>query len=181
MAENVIIMNGKKRRQRIDIFSITDTNEILVALVGYDGYPELPGGGVDAGESLINAGMRELAEEAGWLATDPCILELEGDWVFKGKDDGWFNRDNWNEEENIALVCTAIRFEPTKAYGSEGDHFSFVLLPIEELIKTLEVYLTGNCTERRKLNALFRITVLKKLLVNNSASIKNSPIWAKWK
>jgi len=180
MAENAIIINGKKRRQRVEVFAVNKDDMILVAEKGYTAYPELPGGGVDIGESLVSAGMRELAEEAGWLAIDPKVMELPDQYIFSGKDDGWFNRDNWNEEENIAIVCTAIRFEPTKAYGSEDDHLQFTLIPIKKLIKNIEEFLLSDCTERKKVNATFRLAILKKILLDNSEQIKNSPTWTSW-
>lgn len=178
MAEKIIMVEGKRRRQRVEVFALGEDNTILTSLKGPGIFPELPGGGVDDSDSFINAAMRELAEEAGWVAKDYSVMAVSGDWVFKGSDDPWFNKDGWNEEENIAVVCNVIAFHPDEQYGSEKDHHVFNLIPINELIKQTNLSINKDMSRRKSLTALHRLAVLKELLSNELC--KDKPSCLKW-
>jgi 8-oxo-dGTP pyrophosphatase MutT (NUDIX family) len=180
MTENVININGKKRRQRVEVFAIGKNNTVLVSLKGVGNYPELPGGGVDVGESLTAAGIRELEEESGWLAERPYQMNIPGNWIFRGKDDGWFNRDGWDEEENVAIVCDAIRFAPTDKYGSENDHHVFTLVAINKVIAETKKSITTATSERRRIAAEFRVKILTKVVENSIEEVLNKPQWTNW-
>lgn len=179
MAEKCDIIDGKRRRYRVEVFVLGDNNTILASLKGLGNYPELPGGGLDEGESLTEAGLRETREEAGWSAIAPTVLDVPGNWLFAGSDDAWFNRCGWNEEQQLAVVCTADMFAPTHEYGSEGDSHEFDLVPIPELIAHTEEMLKNELTPRRRFLALFRLAALKRIS-ERTLVIESYPNWKKW-
>lgn len=171
MSEKITLIGGTRRRSRVEVFALGPNNTILVSSKGMGNYPELPGGGVDEDESDESAGIRELEEEAGWLAVDPYVLNVMGDWVYRGKDDPWYNKDGWDEEENIAVICKAVRFAPDESYGSENDHHYFKLIPIDDLYKETEVSINSDCSKRRVLAARFRMMVL--IALKNKVAIES--------
>ncbi|MGL4406472.1 MAG: NUDIX domain-containing protein [Notoacmeibacter sp.] len=57
---------------RVMLFN--DRGEICLIKHGYVAGWQLPGGGVDAGETIETAAVRELAEEAGFKPTGPISL-----------------------------------------------------------------------------------------------------------
>jgi 8-oxo-dGTP pyrophosphatase MutT (NUDIX family) len=176
MTEKATIVGGKKRRHRVEVFAIGPNNTILALSKGYNELPEFPGGGVDIGESNSEAGKREADEESGWRTAQHVVIDV-GDYVFQGKDCPWFNKDGWQEEENIAVMCKAIKFDPSPAYGSENDANEFRLYPINQIIDETEKFSTREgVTDRKRLLAQFRLEVFKRIL----SLSKDKPIWCNW-
>jgi len=174
--EKVSYVNNKKRRHRVAIFALGPNNTILASMSGYGGGPELPGGAVDKNESNVAAGLREVAEESGWECSGAFELTLQGDWTFKGKDDGWFNSDGWQEEENIPIICNAIDFKPTTAYDSAHDALVFKLEPIDKVIAGIEKITAEGISERYTNKNKFILYVLGYIL----DMAKTKPNWMSW-
>ncbi len=87
----------------VRIAPISPAGEVLLVEHTYLPGWYLPGGGVDAGETLAEAGARELAEEVGLSALTPPEL-VRMDAVFKhGKSD------------HVALLVTTVAGEPRVA------------------------------------------------------------------
>ena len=164
--EKATYFNGTKRRYRVEVFALGPDNTILACPNGWVEFPDLPGGGVDKNETPELAGMRELREESGWLADNFKYLNIPGEWIFRGQDDPWFNKDGWNEEVYIPVICNAINFAPCELYGSEGDALEFKLLPIEQIKKETEDALNEGLSTRKQIMMKFRLAVFKELESN---------------
>lgn len=93
-------------------------DEVMLVQHSYSPGWILPGGGVERGETLVEAAIREAREEAGLIADGP--LELHGifsnDAVFRGDHVACFvmrafSQANWSPD----LEISAARFFPVKA------------------------------------------------------------------
>ena len=54
----------------VRVLLVNDRGEICVVKSEKYGYMQLPGGGIEAGESIVEALKRETEEETGWLISD---------------------------------------------------------------------------------------------------------------
>lgn len=88
---------------------------------------QLPGGGIDPGESPLTALHREVHEETGWRITAPRRLGAFRRFVFMPEYDLWAEK-----------ICTVYLARPTQRAGPPTDpaHETLVL-PINEAIATL--------------------------------------------
>lgn len=171
--EQVFFIDGKRRRMRVDVFVLGHDNTVLVGLS--NGFLDVPGGGIDIGETPIQAGMRELAEEAGWTAVDFFPIEVQDTGLFNGIEKA-FQDWGWDEEQTLAVGCRAVKFNPTEQYGIEKDHLHFNLVPITTVIEDIEKQLLTDCPERVKVFLRYRLKVLWKILSIRS----NEPVWFNW-
>lgn len=178
--EEVILINGKRRRNRVEVFAFCD-NKLLAYSHGVNSYLELPGGGVNEGESIVDAGLRELAEEAGWPATDAKILSISGDSLFVENENSWLKQHGIDEEINSAITCNVKEFRPTEVYGSENDSYQYTLLPVDQVInETINTFQTTT-DKRGKFIAKFRLNVLQHLLkVKINYTLEHIPNYYKW-
>ncbi|MGR3712501.1 MAG: NUDIX hydrolase [Shimia sp.] len=100
-------------------------------LVTYQGAPhdefQLPGGGIDAGESPLVALHREVFEETGWGMTAPRRVGAFRRFTFMPEYDLWAEK-----------LCTIYLARPTRRLGlpSEPDHQA-VWMPAEVAVKAL--------------------------------------------
>lgn len=78
-----------------------DTGEICVIKSEKYGYMQLPGGGIDDGENIIEALCRETEEETGFLIKDIKPLG----YTLEKREDA---RNNHNWDQDISFVFTAI-------------------------------------------------------------------------
>ena len=83
---------------------------------------QLPGGGIDPGESPLQALHREVMEETGWRISRPRRLGAFRRFVFMPEYDIWAEK-----------VCHIFLARPTRqtAEPSEPDHATLVLSPSE--------------------------------------------------
>lgn len=163
MTEMVTYVKDKKRRCRVEVFALGPGATALMASKGARALPYVPGGGIDEGESVIEAASRELQEESGWLAVNHRALPVPGEWVFKGTSDAWFKECGWEEEHNAASTCEAVRFAPNEKYGSEGDGDVFTLRPLEQLFDETQAALPY-LFPRLRFMAVFRLAALEVLM-----------------
>jgi 8-oxo-dGTP pyrophosphatase MutT (NUDIX family) len=161
--EYATYQNGLKFRHRVETYAMQGSS-ILAISKGARSLPEMPGGGLDAGESIEVAGLRELMEEAGWAGTNPRQVEMDGSWVCDVTNDLWLAEAGWSREVQYAVACEVTGFAPTAQYGSENDHLTFTLLPAEKVFDETHAFLfhTAN-TPRKILQAQFRLRVLEIL------------------
>ncbi|WP_270725325.1 NUDIX hydrolase [Shimia sp. Alg240-R146] len=100
-------------------------------LVTYQGAPhdefQLPGGGIDAGESPVSALHREVYEETGYSMASPRRLGAFRRFTFMPEYDKWAEK-----------LCTIYAARPARRLGPppETDHMA-VWMPIEVATKAL--------------------------------------------
>lgn len=83
---------------------------------------QLPGGGIDPGESQIQALHREVREEIGWCISNPRRLGAFRTFIFIPE------YDLWAEKLCHVYVARPV-YQVTQP--TEADHFTLVLDPIE--------------------------------------------------
>ncbi|MEO1549147.1 MAG: NUDIX domain-containing protein [Pseudomonadota bacterium] len=83
---------------------------------------QLPGGGIDPGEHMLPALMREIYEETGWRAAPLRVL-------------GWYQRYTYMPEYDLYArkLCHIVLCRAAYALGppSEAGHRALVLPPLE--------------------------------------------------
>ena len=92
----------------VRILLFNDKNEICVVKSDKYGYMQLPGGGIEKDESIIEALKREIVEETGWLIFD---IKPIGYTIEKREDKR--NTHPWGK--CVSYVFTAI---PTNEVGT---------------------------------------------------------------
>jgi 8-oxo-dGTP diphosphatase len=94
---------------------------LLTRQLGSDEALQLPGGGIDPGESPIAALHREVFEETGWSITKPRRIGAFRRFVFMPEYDRWAEK-----------VCTIYIARPVRPLGApiEPDHVAEIV-PVE--------------------------------------------------
>lgn len=116
----VILLNGK--------------NEICVIRSKKYGYMQIPGGGIEDGESIIEALRRETEEETGFLIKDVVPIG----YTLEKREDV---RNNYNWDQNISFVFTALS---DKAVGTKymedelAEGFEPIWIKLEDFIAKQE-------------------------------------------
>lgn len=176
-AEEIFKRDGKRRRIRVEVLAFGENNTILAGKLKttHGVFYDLPGGGIDAGETVVQAGLRELAEEAGWLVKDVHKLNTSKSFVFDG-DTPWLKKKGFDQEETRYIVAKPIKFSPDEQYGKEGDNLDFSLVPIDEFIEDM-LWNIEKCPKPNVKAFLgFRMVALK--LLRNLE--KGKPLWLEW-
>lgn len=89
---------------------------------------QLPGGGIDPGESPLQALHREVLEETGWSIAHPQRVGVFRHFVFMPEYDLWAEK-----------ICTVYAAHPVRQMQppSEPDHFT-VILPVLDALDALQ-------------------------------------------
>ncbi|KPU84801.1 NUDIX hydrolase [Marinosulfonomonas sp. PRT-SC04] len=109
------IVSGKRYKVRAGVYAILPLAGDL--LVTYQAKPapefQLPGGGVDPGESPLHALHREVIEETGWKIATPRKLGVFRKFTYMPEYDLWAEK-----------ICHIYLARPVRALGypSEQDH-----------------------------------------------------------
>jgi len=192
--EHFELIDGKKRRTRVEVFALTEDNMILVAKLPPDNLPCLPGGGVDKDEIVLAAAVRETAEEAGWVITDPRVCAPSGlSTLYIVDEQGWLRSIGIEEELQVAVVAKAKEFAPDNRYASEGDGMVFEKWTIDELIEKTYKAINDGLGSHWAFVYHFRIEILKQIKITQrvEAGLKKihaleshhqpkEPNWTKW-
>jgi 8-oxo-dGTP pyrophosphatase MutT (NUDIX family) len=179
--ENKLIIDGRTRRQRVEVFALGENGTMLAFSHGVNSYMELPGGGVNEGETILQAGMRELAEESGWTATEPKILSVPGDCVFVEDENSWLKQNGYDEEESLAIVCHVNDFKPGQKFGSEGDALNYDLMSFNRVIEETRNTLNNTTDKRGKYIAAYRLKAMDQLYKLSLRLDTQSKIyWKNW-
>lgn len=82
---------GQAYRNRIGVYAIIERNGAFLLTEQADPGPEiqLPGGGVDPGESPVRALHREVMEETGWRIGEPLRLGAYQRYAYMPEYDLW--------------------------------------------------------------------------------------------
>ncbi|MEM6306369.1 MAG: NUDIX hydrolase [Pseudomonadota bacterium] len=106
---------GQTYVRRPGVYAILPKNDsILATYQGGDHHEyQLPGGGIDPGESPLQALYREVLEETGWRITHPRVLGRYKRYTYMPEYDLWAEK-----------ICTIYTATPTYqiAEPTEPDH-----------------------------------------------------------
>ena len=174
--EITVTSTGDKIRHRAIAIVLDRAGNVLVDMDGWMHCPEFPGGGVDAGETILNAAIRELMEEAGWIATDGYVYSCPGDWMYRVAPADIKDIHTWNCEDNNVVIFKAGEFKPTHAFGSEGDALKCKMVSIGEVATALKRRLAGGVQARHRIKNELILKVLEEILSNKTSE----PKWSKW-
>lgn len=107
---------GLRIRRAVRAILLTPDSSILLARLEFSSGPlwALPGGGLDPGESHVDALHRELHEEVGMVATDLGPHVWTRLFVIPFEDGTWDG-----QEDRYHLVPVPDRFEPKPAMSWE--------------------------------------------------------------
>ncbi len=153
-------MSEPNIRQRVDAL-IVENRSILVCRTpnGFD----YPGGGVDEGESIIEAAVRECMEESGFRLIEPKLITLPQRYMADVQSDP-FLRDNGYTHEVYYSVYGRNGGFNDRLYDIEGDAGIYFYVPIKTLrenFEALRAYSRGN--DRRAVMLAHRCDVLDAL------------------
>ena len=127
-------VNGQRYKNRPGVYAVLPRNGKL--LLTYQGDPhfevQLPGGGIDPGESPLQALHREVFEETGWRIAKPRKLGAFRRFVFMPEYDMWAEK-----------LCHIYLAYPVRPHGPprEKGHMPLWLSPAEAIT---ELYNDGD-------------------------------------
>lgn len=178
--EHIELINGKRRRTRIDVLAISvDGMRVLVQYNQQKDIYDFPGGGLDKNDTIGQTAIREAAEEAGWVCTNPIEMNVSSCTLFKDADDRYYHEQGWDEELQVPVLCNAIQYQPRSAYNSEADAGVFELKLINEVLAGCQRELERVDTKlRRKIQLQIRIEILAKQF--DSIKETKSTAYLKW-
>lgn len=118
------VVAGKRYVMRPGAYAILPLGRNLLLTYQEEPTPEfqLPGGGIDAGESAIQALHREVFEETGWRIASPRKIGVFRRFTYMPEYDLW--------AEKLCHIYTA---RPVRVLGppSEAGHMAVWMKPIE--------------------------------------------------
>jgi len=132
---------GKRYKTRPGVYAILPRNGRL--LLTYQGDPhfevQLPGGGIDPGESPIHALHREVMEETGWTIGRPQRVGAFRRFTYMPEYDMWAEK-----------ICTIYVARPSHCIGPpiEQDHIPFWASPedaVAELYNAGDAHFVTTC------------------------------------
>jgi 8-oxo-dGTP pyrophosphatase MutT (NUDIX family) len=178
--EMTTVFNNRRQRHRVEVIAIGPDRTILATPMEIKGYIELPGGGVNKGESYEAAAVRENEEEAGWLVENPVIIHVPGNWTHSAPDGSWLKENGYDEEVNIVVGCNAIEFKPKENFMAEGDGRVHKLLPIGQVISETLIGMSQS-TDPRIINlGKLRIEAIRKVCNLVGIATESAPLYTKW-
>lgn len=114
-----------KHRETARILLVDEENRVLLLKTHFD--PEVglpprwltPGGGIDQGETALEAAVRELLEETG-LVIDPAILE-EPVLEASGRWD-WADGASYHTYKDTIYELSVLNFDPDTSGFTQDEH-----------------------------------------------------------
>ncbi|WP_090061023.1 NUDIX domain-containing protein [Celeribacter neptunius] len=135
-------ISGKPYRTRAGAYAVLPKNGrvLLTYQAGIHHEFQLPGGGIDPGESPVQALHREVYEETGWRISKPLYLGAFRRFVFMPEYELWAEK-----------ICHIYRALPVRklAEPPEQDHSAHWASPEQAAISL------GNPGDRAFLHAVF--------------------------
>ena len=120
-------LKNKRYTLRPGVYAILPLERriLLTAQIGEEPDFQLPGGGIDSGESPLQALYREVREEIGWSITRPRRLGAFRRFVFMPEYDLWAEK-----------LCHVYVAHPVRKITEpiEADHATLVLSPSQAVI-----------------------------------------------
>ena len=116
------VRRGQRYRLRVGVYAILERGGDLLLTCKEDDPSDiqLPGGGVDPGESTLQALHREVFEETGWRIARPRRLGCFRRFTFMPEYDLW--------AEKICTIYLATPVRPLAA-PTEPDHMALWMAP----------------------------------------------------
>lgn len=119
-------LGGTRYRQRTGAYAILPVNDkiLTVAQIAEDVEVMLPGGGIDPGESPLQALHREVSEETGWVIARPRRLGAFRRFTFMPEYDLWAEK-----------LCHVYVAHPVYKVTEpiETDHHTILMTPADAI------------------------------------------------
>lgn len=105
---------GRKYTRRVGVYALLSRGRHLLLTCQTEPGPDLqlPGGGIDPGESPITALHREVFEETGWLIASPRRVGAFRRFTYMPEYDLWAEK-----------VCLIYRARPVRRIGPPSEPF----------------------------------------------------------
>lgn len=180
--EETFLVNGKRRRVRVEVIASIANTKILASAAKHVGYVELPGGGMDKGENPIQTAEREGREEAGWTLCNLKVYETSDQYVYEAPEGSWLKDNNYDEESTCFVIGNVTKYSPTNELNSQGDAARYELLPIDQVIRETKEVIEANLDERGVHIAKARLIVLEDLFGKARPVVESleRPLYDKW-
>lgn len=120
----------------VRVLLFNNKNEICVIKSEKYNYTQLPGGGIENGESIVEALKRETKEETGWLISDikPIGYTLE-------KREDKRNTHSWGKDISYVFKATPVKQVGTNYTDDEiAEGFESIWLSLKDFITKKEQY-----------------------------------------
>ena len=106
------VRRGMRYRQRTGVYAVLPRDGALLLTHQAEPVPEfqLPGGGIDPGESPVAALHREVFEETGWRITRPVRLGAFRRFAYMPEYDLWAEK-----------LCHVFVAHPVRAHGAPSE------------------------------------------------------------
>ena len=132
-------------RTRVEVYAVdTVAHRILAWYPPNRNTPELPGGGVEDNEAILDAAIRETMEESGYTLGRLIYQfpeKYDATFIDADHSDPWMKQNGTDGEITKFVVFELGSFSPDETYKSEGDGYCYNTYSFSDLIELCDRYI----------------------------------------